>query len=152
MPVPAADDDGATAAAATEVGASGDGGRPAAKRARLSSGAASSSAGGAVSASAAAATAPAATAATRAIARSCAAPPTLPGGYSVGDEVFYTGTSQRCGRFNRVEYGGKGEVIGPGFGADKDSCVIVMFPGNTHTHNCMNCLVTSLSRTAPSAR
>ena len=52
VPVPAAEDDGATAAAASEVGACGDGGQPAAKRARVSSGAASSSAGGAASAAA----------------------------------------------------------------------------------------------------
>jgi len=60
VPVPAAEDDGATAAAASEVGACGDGGQPApkakpkpgAKRARVSSGAASSSAGGAAAAAA----------------------------------------------------------------------------------------------------
>ena len=75
-----------------------------------------------------------------------APPTTLPGGYSVGDGVFYTGASQTLPSSNRVKYGGTGEVMGPGFGADKDSCVTVMFPGNK---GLINRFVTELSRTAP---
>ena len=42
-----------------------------------------------------------------------AAPPTLPGGYRVGDEVFFTGASRTCADGDRLVYGGKGEVVGP---------------------------------------
>ena len=147
VPVPAAaddDDGGATAASAAEsVAPSGDGGQPATKRARVSSGAASSSAGGAASAAAAAAKrarvsrsaassaggAVSAAAAARAPAISRPAT-TLPGGYCVGDEVFFTGPRQTLPSGGRVEYGGKGEVVGPVVGDDKDVRVSVRFPGN----------------------
>ena len=152
VPVPAAadddDDDGATAASAAEsVGARGDGGQPAAKRARVSSGAASSSAGGAVSAAAAAASAPAASAATGTRLSRTAPPATLLGGYRVGDEVFYTGSSQTTSTGDRLVYGGKGEVVGPATNETvKGKGLTVQFPGNPGP---VDCFLTTLSRTAP---
>ena len=46
--------------------------------------------------------------------RSTTEPPTaLPGGYTVGDEVFFTGVSKTWENGNRLVYGGKGEVTSP---------------------------------------
>jgi len=80
-----------------------------------------------------------------------AAPPPLPGGYRVGDEVFYTGAwGKTCASGNRLVYGGKGEVVGPATGeTHKDKGVGVMFPGNTGQVNCLLTSLTSLSRAAP---
>ena len=78
-----------------------------------------------------------------------APPTTLPGGYCAGDEVFYTAPNETLSGGDRVDYGGKGEVVGPGVGDDKDVCVRVRFPGNQRN---TQCLLTSLSRAAPPPR
>ena len=76
-------------------------------------------------------------------------PPPLPGGYAVGDRVFYTGASQLFPSGDKVTRGQAGEVKGhpdsdgPWFGEG----VAVMFPGNKR--NDTNCDLTDLSRTPP---
>ena len=77
-----------------------------------------------------------------------AAPPTtLPGGYRVGDEVFYTGEDYTFPSGDRLVYGGKGEVVGPATNETvKGKGVDVMFPGNTGR---VSCFLTGLSRAAP---
>ena len=41
------------------------------------------------------------------------APPPLPGGYTVGDKVFFTGTSQTFADGDKLVHGQQGEVTGP---------------------------------------
>ena len=72
-----------------------------------------------------------------------APPTTLPGGYSVGDEVFFTGVGQTLNDGDHQVYGGKGEVVGP---LGVDAQIAVLFPGNKLW---MVCDLTELSRTAP---
>ena len=58
------------------------------------------------------------------------APDAAPGGYRVGDEVFFTGASQTCLSGDRLVYGGKGEVVGPAtVEKTKDNGVGVRVPG-----------------------
>ena len=76
-----------------------------------------------------------------------AAPPTkIPGGYKVGDEVFFTGSSHTFPSGNRSVYGGKGEVVGPATGKEVSTHVAVRFPGNP---GAIGYPLTSLSRAAP---
>ena len=75
-----------------------------------------------------------------------AAPPPLPGGYRVFDEVFYTGASFTYPDGDRYRVGDKGEVVGPV--DDEDEAVSVMFPGNKES---IDILLTELNRTAPPA-
>ena len=73
-------------------------------------------------------------------------PPPLPGGYAVGDRVFFTGDSETFPRGDKLTPGQAGEVKGhpksdkPHFGKG----VAVMFPGNRHN---IGCYLTDLSRT-----
>jgi hypothetical protein len=72
------------------------------------------------------------------------APPPLPGGYKVGEKVFFTGTSSTSsGGYKRV-HGQQGEVVGP---ATSSRCegkgVNVLFPGNT---DCLSCYLTAVRR------
>ena len=76
------------------------------------------------------------------------APPTTPpGGYRVGDEVFFAGGGETFPDSDRLVYGGKGEVTGPAtLETHKGKGASVQFPGNkTGT----DCLLIQLSRTAP---
>ena len=70
----------------------------------------------------------------------------LPGGYRVGDEVFYTGGGKTWPDGDRLVYGGKGEVVGPATGEEVSTCVDVQFPGNT---DAIDCYLDHLSRAAP---
>ena len=58
-------------------------------------------------------------------------PPSLPGGYTVGEQVYVTGTSQTFEDGDRVEHGKQGEVAGPAAAeSHKGKGVAVRFPGN----------------------
>ena len=59
------------------------------------------------------------------------APPPLPGGYKVGEKVFFTGASQTVSTGDKVVHGQQGEVTGPAtVESVKGKGVIVRFPGN----------------------
>ena len=74
-------------------------------------------------------------------------PRALPGGYRVGDEVFFTGARRRSRAATPV-YGDKGEVVGPATGEKTKAIgLAVQFPGNKSPVNC-----SSLSRAALSQR
>ena len=58
-------------------------------------------------------------------------PPPLPGGYVVGEQVYYTGASQALESGDWVEHGKQGEVVGPATSeSTKSKGVAVLFPGN----------------------
>ena len=63
-------------------------------------------------------------------------PPPLPGGYTVGEQVYYTGASHtfECG--DRLERGKQGEVVGEAADQAEGKAVDVRFPGNKCTTNC----------------
>ena len=75
-------------------------------------------------------------------------PPPLPGGYAVGEKVYFTGESQTFASGNKVTRGHEGEVTGypktdsPVFGKG----VAVKFPGNNGN---IGCYLTELSRSKP---
>ena len=57
--------------------------------------------------------------------------PTLPGGYTAGEKVFFMGTSKTFPTGDTLEHGQKGEVVGPATnGPHKGKSVAVLFPGN----------------------
>ena len=71
-----------------------------------------------------------------------AAPPPLPGGYRVGEKVFFTGGSETF--MNGGLHGGQGEVVGPATAeTHKGKGVNVLFPGNKGS---VGCLLTSVRR------
>ena len=58
-------------------------------------------------------------------------PDTLPGGYTVGEKVFYTGTSETFPSGDKLVHGQQGEVTGPATSEQaKGKGVVVRFPGN----------------------
>ena len=64
-------------------------------------------------------------------------PPPLPGGYVVGDKVYYTGTGWTFQSGNRVEHGKQGEVVGPTTSeSHRGKGVAVLFRGNKGAINC----------------
>ena len=85
---------------------------------------------------------------------SCEPPPPLPGGYVVGEQVYYTGASQATTweeqvyytggavktfeNGDRVEHGKQGKVVGPmsSEGLEGTGGVAVLFPGNEGAINC----------------
>ena len=78
-------------------------------------------------------------------------PPALPGGYKVGDQVFYTWTSQTLPSGDKLVHGGQGEVVGPADGENtKGKGVGVRFPGIKGAVNCLLDTVRRL-RAAPAA-
>ena len=61
----------------------------------------------------------------------------MPGGYVVGDKVYYTGTSETFQSGNRLEHGQQGEVMGPTTSErQKGKGVAVLFPGNKDEIEC----------------
>ena len=63
-------------------------------------------------------------------------PPPFPGGYLLGDQVYYTGDSQTFEDGDRLEQGTRGEVMGPAtIETDKDG-MAVLFSGNKEAINC----------------
>ena len=72
------------------------------------------------------------------------APPPLPGGYKVGEKVFYTGASQTLSNGNKLVHSQQGEVTGPAtLETYKGKGVNVLFPGNKGS---VLCLLTSVRR------
>ena len=64
-------------------------------------------------------------------------PCNLPGGYTVGEKVFFTGTGQTFLSGNKVVHGQQGEVTGPGTGQNyKGKAVAVLYPGNKGSSEC----------------
>ena len=57
----------------------------------------------------------------------------LPGGYTVGEQVYFTWTSESFENGDQVEHGKQGEVVGPGTTGEG---VLVRFPGNKGEINC----------------
>ena len=80
------------------------------------------------------------------------APPPLPGGYTVGDKVFYTGASETLpSGNNKLVHGQQGEVMGPAaLENTKGKGVAVLFPGNKSKVACYLTEVRRL-RAAPAA-
>ena len=65
------------------------------------------------------------------------APPPLPGGYKVGEKVFYTGASETVSTGDRLMHGQQGEVVGPATNERvTKTAVNVRFPGNNGNVNC----------------
>ena len=65
-------------------------------------------------------------------------PPPLPGGYTVGEQVYFTGAGKTFGDGDRVEHGKQGEVAGPAITeSHKGKAVAVRFPGNTGAIQCL---------------
>ena len=68
------------------------------------------------------------------------APPPLPGGYKVGEKVFYTGatlTFEFGGKTHKYPHGEQGEVTGPAtLESHKGKGVKVLFPGNKGRVDC----------------
>ena len=61
----------------------------------------------------------------------------LPGGYKVGDKVFYTGASQTASNGDKWVHGGQGEVVGHATSEQvKGKGVDVRFPGNRGNVEC----------------
>ena len=76
---------------------------------------------------------------------------TLPGGYKVGEKVFYMGSSQTWDDGDKLVHGQQGEVTGPAtMEYHKGPGVAVSFPGNTGIVNCSLTQVRRL-RAAPAA-
>ena len=64
-------------------------------------------------------------------------PPPLLGGYTVGEQVYYTGESHTFACGNQLEHGKQGEVAGPAtFESHKGKGVDVRFPGNKGAISC----------------
>ena len=59
-----------------------------------------------------------------------AAPPPLPGGYRMGEKVFYMGVSVTFPSGDKLLHGGQGEVTGHATGIHRGMGVSVRFPGN----------------------
>ena len=79
------------------------------------------------------------------------APPPLPGGYKVGDKVFYTGAGYTFANGDKVVHGQQGEVMGPiTREPHKGQGVAVCFPGNKRHKDCLLTEVRRL-RAAPTA-
>ena len=74
-------------------------------------------------------------------------PPPLPGGYAVGEKVYFTGYSQTVDTGDKLTRGQEGEVMGPATHATHvGKGLDVKFPGNKGT---ISCCLTNLSRSKP---
>ena len=72
------------------------------------------------------------------------APPPLPGGYTVGEKVFYTAASQTLSNGNKLVHSQQGEVTGPAtVETYKGKGVNALFPGNKGS---VLCLLASVRR------
>ena len=64
-------------------------------------------------------------------------PPPLPGGFVVGEQVYYTGASKAFRHGDRLEHGKQGEVVGPATSENqKGKGVKVLYPGNKDVISC----------------
>ena len=62
-------------------------------------------------------------------------PPPLPGGYTVREQVYFTGAGVTLENGDRLEHGKQGEVVGPAT-SYKGKGVDVRFPGNKGAISC----------------
>ena len=78
------------------------------------------------------------------------APPPLPGGYKMGEKIFFTGTSHTLDDGYKVLHSQQGEVTGPFTCEDGEEGVAVLFPGNKGS---VECYLTNVRRlcSAPAA-
>ena len=60
-------------------------------------------------------------------------PPPLPGGYVVGEQVYYTERSLTFVNGDRVEHGKQGELVGPATGVNHKGKGVVYYTGASHT-------------------
>ena len=68
----------------------------------------------------------------------------LPGGYKVGEKVFFTGASHTFSNGDKLVHGQQGEVTGPAtLETHKGKGVCVLFPGNSGN---VECYLTSVRR------
>ena len=74
-------------------------------------------------------------------------PKPLPGGYSVGEMLYFTGGSQTANNGDRWVPGKQGKVMGPATGKLEGKGLSVYFDGNKGN---LICYLTALSRDAPS--
>ena len=72
--------------------------------------------------------------------------PPLPGGYTLGDNVFYTGAGYTFANGDKVVHGQQGEVAGPATRELTGKGVELRFPGNNGD---IGCPLTWVSRAAP---
>ena len=64
-------------------------------------------------------------------------PPPLPGGYTVREQVYFTGAGETIKNGDQLEHGKQGEVVGPAtFESHKGKGVDVRFPGNKSAISC----------------
>ena len=78
------------------------------------------------------------------------APPPLPGGYKVGEKVFFTGASETFPSGDKIMHGQQGEVVGPATSeTHKGKGVSVLFPGNKDSVQCLLTEVRRLRASAP---
>ena len=63
-------------------------------------------------------------------------PTPLPGGYLLGEQVYFTGSSKSFEDGDQLEHGKQGEVVGPAASETHKEGVAVLFPGNKGTINC----------------
>ena len=70
-------------------------------------------------------------------------PPPLPGGYKVGEKLYYTGASHTFDDGDRLVHGEQGEVMGPG---NHEGQLLIKFPNNKGN---INCTLDELSRSPP---
>ena len=65
-------------------------------------------------------------------------PPPLLGGYTVGEQVYFTGATHIVEGGDRLEHGKQGEVVGPATGSEchRGKGVTVRFPGSKCPVNC----------------
>ena len=72
-------------------------------------------------------------------------PPPLPGGYQMGEMLYFTGYSETFDDGNRLVHGQQGEVVGPDL-SEQDRRIKMRFAGNTGV---IGCLLLTLSRDPP---
>ena len=70
--------------------------------------------------------------------------PPLPGGYKVGEKVYFTGVSETLLNGDKVVLGQQGQVVGPAAAeSHKGKGVCVLFPGNK---GWVDCYLTTVRR------
>jgi len=77
---------------------------------------------------------------------SASAPPPLPGGHTLGQKLFFTGSSATASNGEKWTHGQQGEVMGPAAGETVKNGLVMRFPGNKGN---VNCYLSTLSASAP---
>ena len=76
--------------------------------------------------------------------------PPLPGGYKVGEKIFYTWASETASNGEKWVHGQQGEVMGAAIGALEGKGVSLRFPGNKGNVTCWLTTVRRLRAAAAS--